>query len=63
MAAFSNLIFAEAASANLPIYQRANLFKSWIPKSIRQVTMGIYTQDLSNEIDDAGLLLSKAAGF
>jgi hypothetical protein len=27
------------------------------------VTMGIYTQVLDNEIDDVGLLLSKAAGF
>jgi len=25
--------------------------------------MGIYTQVLDNEIDDVGLLLSKAAGF
>ena len=28
-----------------------------------RVTMGIYTQVLDNEIDDVGLLLSKAAGF
>jgi integrase len=28
-----------------------------------RVTMGVYTQVLDNEIDDVGLLLSKAAGF
>ena len=28
-----------------------------------RVTMGIYTQVLDSEIDDVGLLLSKAAGF
>jgi integrase len=28
-----------------------------------RVTMGIYTQVLDNEIDEVGLLLSKAAGF
>jgi integrase len=28
-----------------------------------RVTMGIYTQVLDTEIDDVGLLLSKAAGF
>jgi integrase len=28
-----------------------------------RVTMGIYTQVLDNEIDDVGVLLSKAAGF
>lgn len=28
-----------------------------------RVTMGIYTQVLDNEIDDVGILLSKAAGF
>ncbi len=28
-----------------------------------RVTMSIYTQVLDNEIDDVGLLLSKAAGF
>jgi integrase len=28
-----------------------------------RVTMGIYTQVLDNEIDDVGLLLSKAAGY
>ena len=28
-----------------------------------RVTMGIYTQVLANEIDDVGLLLSKAAGY
>jgi integrase len=28
-----------------------------------RVTMSIYTQVLDNEIDDVGLLLSKAVGF
>jgi integrase len=28
-----------------------------------RVTMGIYTQVLDQEIDDVGLLLSKAVGF
>jgi integrase len=28
-----------------------------------RVTMSIYTQVLDNEIDEVGLLLSKAAGF
>ena len=28
-----------------------------------RVTMNVYTQVLDNEIDDVGLLLSKAAGF
>ena len=36
---------------------------SKVPSHDIRVTMGIYTQVLDNEIDDVGLLLSKAAGF
>ena len=46
-------------------YEKAFLAQSrrLLGHSDLRVTMNVYTQVLDNEIDDVGLLLSKAAGF